>query len=227
MESITQRLINVRQRIADSAAKYHRSAQPVRLIAVSKTRTVDEIRSATRSGQRDFGENYLQDALEKIKILADEGICWHFIGPIQSNKTSQIAQHFDWVHSVDRAKIAQRLSTQRPKHLPPLNVCLQINIGTEASKSGIAIDEAEALALEVLQLSNLRLRGLMAIPAPVDSFELQRSFFCQLRNLYERLQEAGIDIDTLSMGMSNDLEAAIAEGATMVRIGTAIFGSRN
>ncbi len=187
------------------------------------------IRQAYRAGQRDFGENYLQEALDKQRELADlDAIVWHFIGPLQSNKTRAVAEHFSWVHSIERAKIARRLSEQRPAALGPLNVCLQVNVSGEASKSGVNPDDLEALATEVAGLPNLRLRGLMAIPAPAEGLDAQRRPLAELRRLKERLVERqpALELDTLSMGMSDDLEAAVLEGATLVRLGTAIFGAR-
>jgi pyridoxal phosphate enzyme (YggS family) len=196
------------------------------LIAVSKTFPLEAIRAAFAAGQRVFAESYLQEATEKIRQLADLPIEWHYIGPIQSNKTGPIAREFDWVHSVDRLKIAQRLSDVRPDELPPLQVCLQVNIGGEATKSGVPPDEAPGLVRSIAALPRIRLRGLMTIPPPVPDVASQRAQFRILRELRERLSSAGLELDTLSMGMSDDLEAAIAEGATMVRVGRAIFGNR-
>ncbi|HEY8023579.1 MAG TPA: YggS family pyridoxal phosphate-dependent enzyme [Burkholderiaceae bacterium] len=204
---------------------------PVHLLAVSKTFGPDAVIAAAQAGQHEFGENYLQEALDKMRLVhemhPDLLLKWHFIGPIQSNKTRPIAEHFDWVHTIEREKIAQRLSQQRPAHLPPLNVCLQVNVSGEASKSGVAPEELPALALAVATLPNLKLRGLMAIPEPVDDFEQQRLPFRRLREMFDQLRGEGLDLDTLSMGMSADMSAAIAEGATIVRVGTAIFGKRN
>ena len=191
---------------------------------MSKTKPSAAVREAFAAGLRDFGENYLQEALEKQVELSDLPLIWHFIGPIQSNKTKPIAEHFAWVHSVDRLKVAQRLSEQRPVSLPPLNICLQVNVSLEPSKSGCAPDELTALALAVSQLPNLCLRGLMAIPEPTDDVAAQRAAFARLRELRDGLP---MPLDTLSMGMSHDLDAAIAEGATWVRIGTALFGARD
>jgi len=191
---------------------------------VSKTKPAAAVREAHACGQRDFGENYLQEALNKQAELSDLALTWHFIGPIQSNKTRPIAEHFAWVHSVDRLKIAQRLSEQRPAHLPPLNICLQVNVSGEASKSGCAPEELPALALAVSQLPNLRLRGLMTIPEPTRDVAQQHAACARLRQLRDDLN---LELDVLSMGMSDDLEAAIAEGATWVRIGTALFGARD
>jgi pyridoxal phosphate enzyme (YggS family) len=196
------------------------------LIAVSKTHPAEMVRAAAAAGQRDFGENYVQEALAKIDALSDLPLVWHFIGPIQSNKTRAIAESFHWVHSVDREKIAVRLSEARPAHLPPLNVCIEVNVSGEASKSGVAPDELAALAKRVNSLPRLSLRGLMAIPEPTQDAELQRRRFRALREMKEALVGADLALDTLSMGMSADLETAIAEGATMVRVGTAIFGER-
>ena len=208
-----------------------RAPQSVQLLAVSKTFGLDAVLEAVRAGQTVFGENYLQEALDKMAAVAarvpEAALQWHFIGPIQSNKTRPIAEHFDWVHTIEREKIAQRLSQQRPSVMAPLNICLQVNISGEASKSGVAPGALRELAQQVALLPNLRLRGLMALPEPAAEFEQQRVAFRQLRLLYEELQEDGLALDTLSMGMSGDMRAAIFEGATMVRVGSAIFGSRN
>ena len=213
-------------RIREAELRACRPAGSVALLAVSKTRTPDEVRQAYAAGLRAFGENYLQDALSKIEPLADLDICWHFIGPLQSNKTRAVATHFDWVHSVDRLKIAQRLSEQRPADMPPLNLCIQVNISREPSKSGVAPDEVLALARQVALLPRVVLRGLMAIPAAdLDAAE-QRHTFARMQQLLEQLQAHLPAVDTLSMGMSDDLEAAVAEGSTLVRIGTALFGPR-
>ena len=222
--SIPENLAAVGAGIRAAAARWGRAPDSARLIAVSKTHPAASIRAAFAAGQHEFGENYLQEALEKQAELSDLPLTWHFIGPIQSNKTKPIAEHFAWVHSVDRLKIAQRLSDQRPAHLPPLNICLQVNVSGEASKSGCNPDELPALAQAVTQLPNLRLRGLMTIPEPTDDPSEQRAAFARLREL---MQGLNLDLDTLSMGMSHDLEAAIAEGATWVRIGTALFGARD
>lgn len=226
MKGIEQQLLTIRQAIARAAQSCDRDPLDIQLLAVSKTRPAANIRTALACGQRDFGESYVGEALEKIEALAGEAICWHFIGPIQSNKSRLIAEHFDWVHSVDRLKVAQRLNQQRPHTAPPLNICLQVNISGEASKSGVAADQLEALAEQVSGLERLQLRGLMAIPrATADSAE-QRRQFAQLRELLEQLSQQHQGLDTLSMGMSADMESAIAEGATWVRIGTGIFGPR-
>jgi len=226
MANIQANLQQVRQRIAEAESRFGRAAGSVRLLAVSKTRPAEDLLAAVAAGQTHFGESYLQEALEKITALADPALEWHFIGPIQANKTRKLAEHFDWVHSIDRLKIAQRLGEQRPQDLPPLQVCLQVNISGEASKSGVTPAQLPDLARAVAALPGLRLRGLMAIPAPEPDFDRQRATFRGVRELFERLQQTGLPLDTLSMGMSGDMEAAIAEGATMVRIGTDIFGQR-
>ncbi|BEV17100.1 YggS family pyridoxal phosphate-dependent enzyme [Herbaspirillum sp. DW155] len=221
----------MQQQIAQAAAQAGRAASSVQLLAVSKTFGPQAVAEAVAAGQRAFGENYLQEALDKIAALPalvpDTPLEWHFIGPIQSNKTRPIAGHFDWVHSVDRLKIAQRLSEQRPEELAPLNICLQVNISAEESKSGLTPAELPEVAVQVAQLPRLRLRGLMAIPAPSDDMKQQRAAFAAVRGLYEQLRASGLALDTLSMGMSADLAAAVAEGATIVRIGSAIFGARH
>ncbi len=229
MPSLAHSLAAVNARIAEAARAAQRSPDSVRLLAVSKTFPADDVRAAFAAGQRAFGENYVQEALAKIEALADlrAHIEWHFIGPLQSNKTRPVAEHFDWVHSVDRLKIAQRFSEQRPDAMAPLNVCLQVNVSGEASKSGIAPEEAPALAREVAALPKLRLRGLMSIPEPASDPAAQREPHRTLRQLYETLRAQGLELDTLSMGMSGDLEAAVLEGATIVRVGTAIFGGRD
>lgn len=217
----------VRDAIAAAAVQAGRDANEVILLAVSKTFAPDALREAYQAGQRRFAESYVQEALEKMAALRDLAIEWHYIGPIQSNKTRAIADNFSWMHSVDRLRIAERLSEQRPTHLPPLQICLQVNISGEDSKSGVAPDEAGALAHAVAKLRNLKLRGLMAVPAPSDDATAQRLPFAQLRKLRDQLNRQGLQLDTLSMGMSHDFAAAIAEGSTIVRIGTAIFGARN
>lgn len=224
MSTIAENIAKVRERIREAAQASQRNFADIGLLAVSKTKPADAIREAHAAGVCDFGENYLQEALEKQTQLADLPLIWHFIGPIQSNKTRPIAEHFDWVHSVDRLKIAQRLSEQRPAHLPALNICLQVNVSGEQSKSGCSPEELTALARAVVALPNLRLRGLMAIPEPTDDVAAQHAAFARLRQLRDEL---ALNLDTLSMGMSHDLEAAIAEGATWVRIGTALFGARD
>ncbi|MCC7700220.1 YggS family pyridoxal phosphate-dependent enzyme [Janthinobacterium sp. EB271-G4-7A] len=231
MSTIEQNLQAVRDSIAQAAADAQRAPADVTLLAVSKTFGADAVLAAMRAGQAAFGENYLQEALDKIAFVKEaapqQAPAWHFIGPIQSNKTRPIAEHFDWVHTVEREKIAARLSEQRPAGLPDLNICLQVNISGEASKSGVTPAELPALARAVAQLPRLRLRGLMAIPEPETELQLQRAAFAQLRALYEQLKAEGLALDTLSMGMSADLRAAVLEGATIVRVGSAIFGSRN
>jgi PLP dependent protein len=226
---VARHLDEVRQRIAKAAADASRDASSVELLAVSKTFPADDVRAAFNAGQRAFGENYVQEAVAKIAELADlrSEIEWHFIGPLQSNKTKVVAENFDWVHSVDRLKIAQRLSEQRPDGMAPLNVCLQINVSGEESKSGVAPDDALTLARQIVALPKLRLRGLMAIPEPAATLDEQRAPHRRLRELMDTLRADGLELDTLSMGMSADIEAAILEGATMVRIGTAIFGARD
>lgn len=214
-------------RIARAAEAAGRDAAEVRLLAVSKTWPADSVREAAAAGQCAFGENYVQEGAEKVDALAGLGLEWHFIGPLQSNKTRLVANRFVWVHSIDRLKIAERLSAQRDAHLPPLEVCIQVNVSGEASKSGVAPGELPALARAVAGLPRLRLRGLMAIPEPTSDVALQRARFATLRQLRDQLNADGLALDTLSMGMSDDLEAAIAEGSTMVRVGTAIFGSRS
>ncbi len=219
-------LATIRSRINAAEQAYSRTPGSVHLLAVSKTQPATAIRTAYAAGQRSFGENYLQEALEKKAELADLDLEWHFIGPIQSNKTKAIAEHFDWVHSVDRVRVLKRLSDQRPDELPPLNVCLQVNIDAEPTKSGVLAADLPALAQAAVELPRLRLRGLMTIPAPRSDPAAQRQPFAALRRLKDELCQQGFALDTLSMGMSDDLEAAIAEGSTLVRIGTAIFGAR-
>ena len=220
------RLRAVQARITRAVAEAGRDAAAVRLLAVSKTFDAAAVRELAACGQLEFGENYLQEALEKQAALADLPLVWHFIGPIQSNKTRAIAEHFSWVHSVDRLKIAERLSAQRPAGLPPLQVCIEVNVSGEASKGGVAAAELPALADAVAVLPNLQLRGLMAIPAPTPEMASQRAAFRQVREAFDALRARGHTLDTLSMGMSADLEAAILEGATIVRVGTALFGER-
>ncbi len=227
MTTIASNLQAVRAAISASAASAGRNADAITLLAVSKTFPEEALREAWRAGQRRFAESYVQEALAKIEALKDLAVEWHFIGPIQSNKTRSIAGNFAWVHSVDRLKIAERLSLQRPADLPPLQLCLQVNISDEASKSGVAPEEVFGLAESVVKLPNLTLRGLMAVPKASDDESVQRAAFAELKRLYEKMNKMGLHLDTLSMGMSDDYPAAIAEGATMVRIGSAIFGKRN
>ena len=224
MSTIAENIAKVGARIREAAQASQRNLTDIGLLEVSKTKPAAAIREAHAAGLRDFGENYLQEALEKQTELSDLPLIWHFIGPIQSNKTRPIAEHFDWVHSVDRLKIAQRLSEQRPAHLPPLNICLQVNVSAEDSKSGCSPEALPELAKAVTALPNLRLRGLMAIPEPTDDIAAQHAAFAHLRQLRDDL---ALYLDTLSMGMSHDLESAIAEGATWVRIGTSLFGARD
>jgi len=226
MTTIASNLQAMRDAIAAAAAEAGRNASEVKLLAVSKNFAPEALREAYRAGQQCFAESYVQEALDKIAALKDFAIEWHYIGPIQSNKTRAIAESFSWVHSVDRLKIAERLSEQRPAHLPSLQLCLQVNISKESSKSGVALDEVAALAHAIAKLPNLKLRGLMAVPLPTDDVVAQRLPFAQLRELRDQLNQRGLQLDTLSMGMSHDFVAAIAEGATIVRIGTAIFGNR-
>ncbi len=224
---LQERLEKVRSQIHIAENNHGRLADSVLLLAVSKTRTADELISAYENHQRHFGENYLQEALNKQDLLKDYNIFWHFIGPIQSNKTRAIANRFSWVHSVDRIKIARRLSEQRDTELPALNICIQVNIDSQPTKAGVSVDELPELASAITDLPNLQLRGLMAIPATETTFENQRMPFRMLKKAQQTLEGNGYKSDTLSMGMSGDLEAAIAEGSTIVRIGTAIFGPRN
>ncbi|MES2039164.1 MAG: YggS family pyridoxal phosphate-dependent enzyme [Pseudomonadota bacterium] len=231
MSSISDNLQAVSADIRAAALASGRDPQQLRLLAVSKTFPADAVIDAAEAGQHCFGENYLQEALEKMQEVQAKKpqlqLEWHFIGPIQSNKTRPIAEHFSWVHSVDREKIAQRLSEQRPADMPALNICLQVNISGEASKSGVLPDEALTVAQKIALLPGLQLRGLMAVPEASDDEQVQRQAFRQLKQLSDSIQAAGIALDTLSMGMSADMHAAIAEGSTMLRIGTAIFGNRN
>ena len=224
MSTIAGNIAQVEARIRAAALAVQRDVTSIHLLAVSKTKPAAALREAYASGVRDFGENYLQEARAKQVELADLPLCWHFIGPIQSNKTRDIAEHFAWVHSVDRLKIAQRLSEQRPANLPPLNICIQVNVSGEASKSGCTPADLPALAAAISALPRLKLRGLMAIPEPTEDRAEQDAAFATVRTLQESLN---MGLDTLSMGMSHDLESAIAQGATWVRIGTALFGARD
>lgn len=226
MMDVASRLQVVQGRIRTAAEAAHRPPEAVRLIAVSKTFPAQAIREARLAGQNTFGENYLQEARSKIEALQDLQLEWHFLGPIQSNKTRLIAQCFSWVHSVDSLKHAQRLSDARPNDLPPLQICIQVNVSGEVTKSGCDPDRLGDLAIAVYGLPRLRLRGLMALPEPSDDIEVQQQSFAQLRRMKDQIVAAGLELDTLSMGMSDDLEAAIAEGSTMVRVGRAIFGPR-
>ncbi len=226
MSIIAEKIKQVLRQINHYCNLFGRNSDDVALLAVSKTRSADEIREAFAAGIHRFGENYLQEAQTKMAALSDLPIEWHFIGPLQSNKTRPVAESFDWVHSLDRLKIAKRLSDQRPADLPPLNVCLQVNIDDEDSKSGCQPDEVLELARQIAQLPQLKFRGLMAIPAPTEDIDQQHRAFKAVAKLAEQLNQSGLTIDTLSMGMSSDLEAAIAQGSTMVRVGTALFGPR-
>jgi hypothetical protein len=225
-QNLPERVLEVRRRVAQAAARAGRSAQSVTLLAVTKAQPAEVVRAAADLGLTQFGESYLQEALEKLDALRDRTLTWHFVGRIQANKTRPIAERFAWVHAVDRLKIAARLSEQRPHYAPPLNVCLQVRLGDEAGKGGIAADELPALARAVAQLPRLKLRGLMCIPPEETEAARQHAWFRELRRLYEALNAGGAALDTLSMGMTGDFEAAIEEGATIVRIGTALFGPR-
>lgn len=229
MSDIALQLDAVHERIEHAAAAAQRPTASIALMAVSKTFPAEAVREAYQHGQTIFGESYLQEALQKMDALADlrDALAWHFIGPVQSNKTRPIAERFDWVHSVDRLKIAERLAAQRPETLAPLNVCLQVNISGEDTKSGMNVDDVRTVANAIAALPHLRLRGLMAIPEPADTLDAQRAPFRAMRALFDDLRSDGHAVDTLSMGMSADLEAAVLEGATIVRIGTAIFGTRD
>lgn len=230
MSSIQDNLRQVHDRLASAAQAAKRSVDEIKLLAVSKTFPADAVRLAYTAGQRVFGENYVQEGVDKILSLADirSKLEWHFIGPLQSNKTQLVANHFDWVHSIDRLKIAQRLNDQRPTDMPPLQVCVQINISEESSKSGVTPSEAMDLCQLIQELPRLKLRGLMSIPEPKESIEQQRADHRMLKTIFQEIQKhrRSPDFDTLSMGMSSDMEAAILEGSTIVRIGTAIFGQR-
>jgi PLP dependent protein len=225
-QNLPERVHLVRERVARAATRAGRSAQSVTLLAVTKAQPPEVVRAAMDCGLEDFGESYLQEALDKLDALRDLPLTWHFVGRIQSNKTRPIAERFAWVHAVDRLKIAARLAEQRPHYAPPLNVCLQVRLGAEANKGGAAPDELPTLAREVARLPRLALRGLMCIPPEETDPERQRAWFRELRRLYEALNAGGAALDTLSMGMSGDFEAAIEEGATIVRVGTALFGAR-
>ncbi|HEX5357470.1 MAG TPA: YggS family pyridoxal phosphate-dependent enzyme [Aquabacterium sp.] len=228
MATIANNLQLVRARINQACSRVGRAPDSVTLLAVSKTFPAETVREAFHAGQRKFGENYVQEAIDKIAALGDlrDQIEWHMIGPLQSNKTRVVAEHFDWVHTVDRLKIAQRLSEQRPAHLPPLQVCIQVNTSGEASKSGAAPGEALELAQAVMNLPRLTLRGVMALPAPTTDPALQKAELREVRVVFDTLRSHGIPLDTLSMGMSGDMEAAVEEGSSMLRVGTALFGNR-
>ena len=226
MTTISANLQAVLARIGEAARRCGRQPEEISLLAVSKTWPGSYVQEAARAGQKAFGENYVQEGVDKVRETALPDLEWHFIGPLQSNKTRLVAEAFQWVHSVDRLKIAERLSQQRPAHLPPLQICLQVNISNEDSKSGVPEEDVASLAQQIAYLPRLKLRGLMTIPAPAPEFAQQRAPFRRLRELYEQLNRNGFELDTLSMGMSADFAEAIAEGATMVRIGTALFGPR-
>ena len=226
MIGVTENLSSLSDLLNKSATEAGRDPGAVRLLAVSKKQPLTKIRDAAAAGQRDFGENLVQEGVEKIRALADLDLTWHFIGHLQSNKTRVVAENFDWVHTIDKLKTARRLSDQRPAGLPPLNVCVQVNVDDEPSKSGVAPGEVFDLAGACVELPNLELRGLMCLPAIREGLEAQRKPFAVLRALAEDLRDRGIDTDTLSMGMTADYRAAILEGATIVRIGTALFGER-
>ena len=230
MNDIAHNLAQVRDKISAAATRCGRASEEITLLAVSKTKPASAIAEAIDAGQRAFGENYVQEGVDKIRFFQEQGktdLQWHFIGPLQSNKSRLVAEHFDWCHTIDRLRIASRLNDQRPEALPPLNVLIQVNISDENSKSGIALEELDALAADVVALPRLTLRGLMAIPAPESSYERQFAVAQQMAVAFEALKARYETVDTLSLGMSDDMEAAIAAGSTMVRIGTAIFGARD
>ena len=230
MNDIAHNLAQVRDKISAAATRCGRASEEITLLAVSKTKPASAIADAIEAGQHAFGENYVQEGVDKIRFFQEQGktdLQWHFIGPLQSNKSRLVAEHFDWCHTIDRLRIASRLNDQRPEALPPLNVLIQVNISDENSKSGIALEELDALAADVAALPRLTLRGLMAIPAPESSYERQFAVAQQMAVAFEALKARYNTVDTLSLGMSDDMEAAIAAGSTMVRIGTAIFGARD
>ncbi|ENZ4138749.1 YggS family pyridoxal phosphate-dependent enzyme [Enterobacter ludwigii] len=230
MNDIAHNLAQVRDKISAAATRCGRASEEITLLAVSKTKPASAIANAIAAGQHAFGENYVQEGVDKIRFFQEQGktdLQWHFIGPLQSNKSRLVAEHFDWCHTIDRLRIASRLNDQRPEALPPLNVLIQVNISDENSKSGIALEELDALAADVVALPRLTLRGLMAIPAPESSYERQFAVAQQMAVAFEALKARYETVDTLSLGMSDDMEAAIAAGSTMVRIGTAIFGARD
>ena len=226
MIRVTENLRKIRDLLAISAIEAERDPETVKLLAVSKKQPLDKILAAASLGQRDFGENIVQEGLDKIRATSEAGFTWHFIGHLQSNKTRAVAENFDWVHTIDKLKIANRLSQQRPAALPPLNVCLQVNVDDEPTKSGVSVEGLPELAAACAELPNLRLRGLMCLPKIQYEFEEQRRPFARLREMADALRDQGIETDTLSMGMTGDYRAAIFEGATIVRIGTAVFGER-
>ena len=226
MTQVTEHLSRIRDRITAAALEFGREPDQIRLLAVSKRQPIEKVRAAIAAGQRDFGENIVQEAIPKIETIPVESVCWHFIGHLQTNKTRQVASHFSWVHTVDRPKIAQRLSAQRPDQLPPLNVCLQVNTHGEETKNGADPTDVPELAKLVDRLPGLRLRGLMCLPPQETEFEQQRDNFRPLRELFDSLKADGLALDVLSMGMTDDMRAAIAEGATIVRVGTGVFGPR-
>ncbi len=226
MIRVTENLRKIRDLLAISAIEAERDPETVKLLAVSKKQPLDKILAAASLGQRDFGENIVQEGLDKIRATAEAGLTWHFIGHLQSNKTRAVAENFDWVHTIDKLKVATRLSQQRPAALPPLNVCLQVNVDDEPTKSGVSVAGLPELAAACAELPNLRLRGLMCLPKIRYEFEEQRRPFARLREMADALRHQGIETDTLSMGMTDDYRAAIFEGATIVRIGTAVFGER-
>jgi PLP dependent protein len=225
-QNLPENIARVRNRIASAAAQCGRSVDSVTLVGVTKSQPAEAIDAAAQGGLKDFGESYLQEALNKMSAVKTRDITWHFIGNVQANKTRQIAEHFAWVHGVDRLRIAERLSAQRPYHAPPLNICLQVNVAGEATKGGASPEEAPALIGAMSQLPRLKLRGLMCLPPEEETLDRQRYWFAQVRGIFERLNANGAALDTLSMGMSADFEAAVLEGATLVRVGTAIFGPR-
>ena len=226
MIPVTENLKLISDLLAIAARDSGRDPETVKLLAVSKKQPLDKVFEAARAGQRDFGENYVQDGLDRVQATTDLGLTWHFIGHLQSNKTRAVAESFDWVHTIDKLKIAKRLSDQRPPGLGPIDACIQVNVDNEAGKSGVDIEALPDLAADCAALPNLRLRGLMCLPAIRSGFEAQREPFAKLRESFEALKQGGLSIDTLSMGMSGDYRAAIFEGATIVRIGTALFGKR-
>jgi pyridoxal phosphate enzyme (YggS family) len=225
-QNLPENIARVRSRIASAAAHRGRNVDSVTLIGVSKSQPAEMVDAAAQAGLRDFGESYLREALDKMTAVKARDVTWHFIGNVQANKTRPIAEHFAWVHGVDRLRIAERLSAQRPYHAPPLNICLQVNLAGETTKGGAAVEEVPTLVAAISPLPRLKLRGLMCLPPEEGELHRQRHWFAQVRELFERLNASGAGLDTLSMGMSADFEAAVMEGATLVRVGTAIFGPR-